>query len=198
VFNYQELLVNGRAIRGVTAMPPLDLQIQEWKKFDPELHRVGLLVSQSHRDLIVQADHAAKAAAVILKAEISESDRETLYLFKRLAPQIDGLWLVPDDRILSPAVLKELLTYAALHGIRVCVFSDVLLQWGALMSATPSPQDVARTLHHVLEGMMADGANTLPAVTPLSELVVRINGEVAGPLRLTFPPRGSWVVRGKP
>jgi hypothetical protein len=52
-------------------------------------------------------------------------------VFKRLAPQIDGLWLVPDDRILSPAVLRELLNYAVSHGVRVCVFSDTLLQWGA-------------------------------------------------------------------
>src|SRR5262249_862423 len=122
VFNYQELLVHGRAIRGVTAMPPLDLQIQDWKKFDPKLHRVGLIVSRSHSDMILQADNAARGAAVTLKHEISDSDRETFYLFKRLAPQIDGLWLVPDDRILSPAVLRELLTYAASHGIRVCVF----------------------------------------------------------------------------
>lgn len=198
VFNYQELLVPGRAIRGVTAMPPLDLQIQDWKKFDPKLQRVGLIVSRSHRDLILQAEHAARTAAVTLKHEISDSDRETFYLFQRLAPEIDGLWLVPDDRILSPAVLRELLTYAASHGIRVCVFSDVLLQWGAFMSATPSPRDVARTLRHVLEGMKADGANTLPAVTPLSELVVRINGQAARPLRRTFPrgARGSRVVRG--
>src|SRR4030095_7779464 len=95
VFNYQELLVNGKNIRGVTALPPLDLQIQNWKKFDTKLQRVGLIVSNQHIDLIPQAERAAKAAAVTIKHEISDSDRQTLYLFKRLAPQIDGLWLVP-------------------------------------------------------------------------------------------------------
>jgi ABC-type uncharacterized transport system substrate-binding protein len=196
IFNYQELLVTGRAVRGVTAMPPLDLQVQDWKKIDPKLRQVGLIVSQVHADLIPQAERAAKAAGVTIKYEISDSDRETLYVFKRLATQIDGLWLVPDDRILSPTVLRELLKYAVSHGVRVCVFSDALLQWGALMSASPTPEDIARTLRLVLEGI-ADGNNTLPALTPLSELVVRINVQVAGRFGLSFPAGGSWVVRGE-
>jgi ABC-type uncharacterized transport system substrate-binding protein len=196
VFNYQELLVNGRAIRGVTAMPPLDLQVQDWKKLDPKLQRVGLIVSPTHTELIPQAERAAKAAAVTIKHGISDSDRETLYVFKRLAPQIDGLWLLPDDRILSPTVLHELLSYAASHGVRVCVFSDALLQWGALMSASPTPEAIARTLRRVLESMIADGATAVPAMTPLSEFVVHINVQVAGRLGLSFPSRGWWVVRG--
>jgi len=196
VFNYQELLVTGKTVRGVASMPPLDLQVQEWKKLDPKLRRMGLIVSSSHTDLIPQAERAATAASLAIRHEISASDRETLYLFKRLAPQIDGLWLVPDDRILSPAVLRELLSYAVSHGVRVCVFSDSLLQWGALMSASPTPEDTARTLRRVLDTMMAGGAKTTPALTPLSEVGVRFNLQVAMRLGLPIPPRDAWVIRG--
>src|SRR5262245_40873925 len=192
VFNYQELLVRGRAIRGVTAMPPLDLQVRDWKKIDPNLRRLGLIVSQQHTDLIPVAERAAAAASVTVKHEISDSDRATLYLFKRLAPQIDGLWLVPDDRILSPRMLRELLSYAVSHGVRVCVFSDAVLDWGALMSASPTPEDIARTLRRVLEAMMENGGKALPPLTPLSEVIVRINMQVAGRFGLSFPLRGSW------
>ena len=59
-----------------------------------------------------------------------------------------------------------------------------------------TPEDIARTLRRVLEDMMADGTKTLPALTPISEFVVRINVEVAGRLGLAFPPAGSWIVRG--
>jgi len=196
VFNYQELLVAGKTVRGVASMPPLDIQVQDWKKLDPKLRRVGLIVSESHTELIPQAERAATAASVTFRHEISGSDRETLYLFRRLAPQIDGLWLVPDDRILSPTVLRELLSYAVSHGVRVCVFSDSLLQWGALMSASPTPEDTARTLRRVLEAMMAGGANATPAVTPLSEVGVRFNMQVAMRLGLPMPARDTWVIRG--
>ena len=58
VFNYQELMAGGRAMRGVAAMPPLDIQVQDWKKLDPKLRRVGLIVSSPHKDLIAQAERA--------------------------------------------------------------------------------------------------------------------------------------------
>jgi hypothetical protein len=195
VFNYQELLVSGRPIRGVAAMPPLDLQVQDWTKLDPKVRRVGLIVSQSHTDLISEAELAAKIATVSVKSEISGSDRETLYLFKRMAPQIDGLWLVPDDQILSPGILCDLLEYAVSHGVRVCVFSDALLDWGALMSASPTPADTARTLRRLLERMMAGGANVVPPLTTTSELVVHLNTQIAGRLGLSSL-RSSWIVRG--
>jgi ABC-type uncharacterized transport system substrate-binding protein len=195
VFNYKELMADGRSIRGVAALPPLDLQIQDWKKLDPQVRTIGLIVSQSHTDLIAQAELAAKVSALTIKHEISGSDRETLYLFKRLAPQIDGLWLVPDDRILSPGVLRELLDYAISHRVRVCVFSDALLDWGALMSASPTSSDIARTLYRVLETMMAGKTSTAPPLTPVSEVAIRMNMQVAGRFRLSSPQGTSWVVR---
>ena len=130
VFNYQELLVEGRPIRGVAPMPPLDLQLQEWRRIDPGLERVGLIVSDRHTHLIAEAEEAAADTSVLLTTRTSGSDQETLYLFRRLAGGIDGFWLVPDDRILSPSVLREVLDYAVSHGVRVTVFSDALLSWG--------------------------------------------------------------------
>jgi ABC-type uncharacterized transport system substrate-binding protein len=195
VFNYRELIVSGRPIRGIAVMPPLSLQIKDWTKLDPKLRRVGLIVSQSHRDLISEAELAAKIATVSVKSNISGSDRETLYLFKRMAPQIDGFWLVPDDQILSPGILRDLLEYAASHGVRVCAFSDALLDWGALMSASPPTPDTARTLRRLLERMMAGDTNVVPLLTTTSELVVHLNTQVAGRLGLS-PLRTSWIVRG--
>lgn len=194
VSDYQELLVSGRTIRGVSAMPPLDLQAKEWKKLDPKLRRVGLIVARSHAELIAQAESAARAASLSLIHETSSSDRETLYVFKRMAPQIDGLWLVPDDRSLSPDVLRELMNYATTHGVRVCVFNDALLQWGAFMSATPTSADTARAVRRQLDSM-SKGAGSGSQLTTVSELMIRLNPDVAGRLGLPAPQRAAWVVR---
>jgi len=198
VFNHQELLVEGRLMRGIAAIPPLDLQLQDWKKVDPGLHRVGLIVSDRHADLIREAEQAARTTGVTIQHEISSSDQETLYLFKRLVPGIDGFWLVPDDRILSPAVLRELLGYAVSHNVRVSVFSDSLLEWGAVLSASATAPDVARTVRDVLERMIAGDAGHAPALTPLSEVAVRINATVANRLGLASPAGASWIVRSEP
>src|SRR5262245_33989028 len=70
LFNSQALLVRGRAIRAVTAMPPLALQVRDWKKIDPTLHRLRLIVSEGHTDLIPLAERAAAASAITVKHEI--------------------------------------------------------------------------------------------------------------------------------
>jgi ABC-type uncharacterized transport system substrate-binding protein len=194
VFNYQELLVKGRTIRGVSPMPPLDLQAREWKKLDPKIRRLGLIVAQSHSELITQAQTAAKASSLSLIHETSSSDRETLYIFKRMASQIDGLWLVPDDRIVSPGVLRELLNYASSHGVPVCVFNDALLQWGAFMSATPTSAETARTLRRLLDSTSKGGMNG-PQVSTVSEVLIRLNVDVARHFGLSSPQRAAWVVR---
>jgi len=194
VFNYQELLAGGGSIWGVHSMPPLTLQLRSWKAIDPSLRRIGLIVSEAQVGLVDQAMAAVGQAAEI-SYEVSSSDRETLYVFKRLAPQVDGLWLFPDNRILSPAVLQELLGYALSHGVGVLVFNEALLPWGALMSASSTAADVARSVRSVLERVVAGRAQDLPAMTPLSEVQLHVNAHAASQLGVTGVPQTPWVLR---
>lgn len=195
VFNYHELLSGDRLVRGVATIPPLELQLKDWRGLDPDLKRVGLIVGERHADLVSEAERAAESAGITLRHEISTSDQETQYLFRRLAPQIDGFWLLPDDRILSPGVLREMFDNASTHGIQVSTFNDALLGWGAMQSATSTAVDVARTLDRVLAEMVGGKTAEVPVLTPLSELEIRVNREVAGELGITPPPGATRVVR---
>jgi len=195
VFNYQDLFAPGERVWGVHSVPPLTLQFAAWKALDPSLRRIGVIVSEAHLSLVGEAVQAAGPAAIEIRSEVSASDRETLYLFKRLAPDVDGLWLLPDNRILSPAVLQELLTYALMHGVGVLVLNESLLPWGALLSATSTTADIAGTVHRVVESVISGRTQELPAMTPLAEVELRVNGEVATQLGLTGAPVAPWVSR---
>ena len=87
--------------------------------------------------------------------------------------EIDGYWLFPDNRILSAASLRELFRYAATHGVEVAVFNDALLKLGASISSEPSPRDIAAQVAGVAEAMVRDGGESMPAVTPLTEVQVK-------------------------
>jgi ABC-type uncharacterized transport system substrate-binding protein len=175
-------------------MPPLALQLNGWTSIDTSRRRIGLIVSDEHARLIDELT-AAAGDTFEIKHAVSSSDRETLYLFKRLAPQVDGFWLVPDNRILSPNVLRELLSYAAGHGVGVLVFNDSLLSWGALLSATSTAHDVAHSVHSVLDRVTAGTTRELPAMTPLTEIRLKVNPDVATKLGVTGAPPESWVLR---
>jgi ABC-type uncharacterized transport system substrate-binding protein len=194
VFNYQELLGTDRPIWGVQPLPPLALQLRGWTSVDPSRKRIGLIVSEAQSGLVAEA-RAAAGGAIEIKSEVSSSDRETLYLFKRLAPQVDGLWLFPDNRILSPSVLRELLSYAVSHGVGVLVPNDALLSWGALVSASSTPDDVARNVHAVLDRVSSGATAGLPAMTPLTEVRLEVNPGVARALGVASTPATALVLR---
>ena len=194
VFNYQELLGTGRPIWGVQPLPPLALQLRGWSSVDPSRKRIGLIVSEAQKGLVAEA-RAAGGNAVEIKSEVSSSDRETLYLFKRLAPQLDGLLLVPDNRILSPPVLRELLSYAVSHGVGVLVPNDALLSWGALVSVSSTPADVARGVRTVIDRVSSGSTSGLPAMTPLTEVKLQVNAGVARELGVATAPQATRVLR---
>lgn len=195
VFNYQDVLRENESIWGVHSVPPLALQLQAWKAVDPSLRRIGLIVSESQSQWLEEAGKAADRAGIELRPGISASDRETLYLFKRLAPQIDGFWLLPDNRILSPAVLEELLGYALSHDVGVLVFNETLLGWGALMSASGTTANIAQAVREVVARVASGRTKDLPAMTALSEVAMLFNAGIAQRLGKEPVPEASWVLR---
>jgi ABC-type uncharacterized transport system substrate-binding protein len=195
VFGYEDLLQHGGSIWGVDSLPPLKLQLKSWRSIDPTLRSVALILGEQRDALSAEAIEAAKALGTEVRLETSHSDRETLYLFKRLATQVDGLWLLPDNRVLSPDVLRELLSYALAHSVGVLTLNESLLRWGALVSAVSVPADVAETVRFVADRVATGQTAGLPAMTPLRAADLRVNQTVAMALGLPRISEPHWVAR---
>lgn len=192
---YADALEPGAPIWGVQTLPPLQLQLKSWHAIDPSLRTIALIVGTAGDALAAEARRAASALATDLLVETSASDRETLYLFRRLATTIDGLWLLPDNDALSPQILRELLSYASSRGIGVLTFNEALLARGALLTATAVPADVAATVAHVVEHVVAGRTAELTAMTPLSAAELAVNVSVASTLGLPPVAVSRWVAR---
>jgi ABC-type uncharacterized transport system substrate-binding protein len=193
--SYDEALQIGSPVFGVQTLPPLELQLKGWLSIDPSLRTIALIVGASSTALADEARRAATSLAKDLLVEISASDRETLYLFRRLATTVDGLWLLPDNDALSPQVLRELLTYASSRGIGVLTFNEALLARGALLTATAVPADVAATVARVVERVVANRTANLPLMTPLSAAELAVNVDIATTLGLPPVTVQRWVAR---
>jgi hypothetical protein len=192
---YAEALEAGAPIWGVQTLPPLELQLKSWQSIDPSLRTIALIVGAAGAALAEEAQSAAAALAADLLVETSASDRETLYRFRRLATTVDGLWLLPDNDVLSPQVLIELLSYASSRGIGVLTFNEALLARGALLTATAVPADVAATVAEVVERVVAGRTAQLPSMTPLSAAAFAVNVGVATTLGLPPVTASRWVAR---
>jgi len=178
VFNVQQNNLISDNSRGIASLPPLDLQIAAWKKIDPSLATIGAIIGPGHEDLIAEAELAAATHGVELRIRIANSDRETLYLFTRLAGEIDGFWLFPDNRILSGPVLREMLSYASRHRVQISVFNESLLEMGATLSSSTVDADIAHTIVEVLEQIAAGDIENVPPISPLSDIKIVTNEKI--------------------
>ena len=178
VFNYQDHKLLTDNSRGVAAIAPLDAQIAAWKKIDPTMVRVGVIIGEGHDDLIQQARDAAARHDIELRVQVTRSDQETLYFFRRMIRDIDGFWLFPDNRILSGRILQEMLADANRQQVPVTVPSEAMLELGATLSITTVAADIARTIVKVIREIQAGGLARVPPITPLSEIRVETNGAV--------------------
>lgn len=173
VFNASQFDDKDRPLKGVSVLPPLELQIEAWRKLNPNLSSIGAVVGHGHEHLIREASDTAEEHGLRFHYRLAQSDRETLYLFTRLVPDIDGFWLFPDNRILSASVLRQMLTYASRHQVQVAVFNDSLLALGATISTTSVDTDIADTIVTVASQLLATDGVDVPSLTPLKKIQVR-------------------------
>lgn len=175
VFNHQDYSLSAAHVRGVSSLPPAGLQFRAWKKLDTGLQRVGVITGPGHEALIARARRSAQRHGIELIHRVVNSDKEMLYTFKRLTPEIQGLWLLPDDRILSRRVLRDTMSYSIKHNKQVLVFHPELLKLGGLISASGTEADIAEQVIAALRAASAGTAAPASGLLPLTKIRVEVN-----------------------
>lgn len=189
VFNYADYdLVTGW-MKGVSMLPRFSESFRVWKDLDPALRRVAILTGANQGHIVAEAREAARDYGIELVHREVYSDKETLYAFKRLAPEVQGLWLLPDNRVLSTGVIRATLSYSVRHSKQVLVFSPSLLKIGGLISIRGRESDVAAQVLARLQ--QAYGQPEIPGadVVPLAGMQLAVNARMAKRLGLIIPAK---------
>jgi len=175
-------------------MPAPNELFSLWKRLDPSLSSIGTIAGTGHDELFAQLGAAAEAASVELHTRVSESDQETVYQFRRLAPTIDGFLLIPDNRVLSIAAIRKLIQQAGEQGVQVLVTNPELLSLGATVSAAPSPRQIAMTVFKLVSGSERPIAGRFELVFP-AEFEVQLNPEALTRFDVTAAPDDGVLAR---
>jgi ABC-type uncharacterized transport system substrate-binding protein len=189
VFNYTDYDLVTPWMKGVSMLPGFSDQLRVWKDLDPNLRRVALLTGANQQHLVTAATDAAQDYGMEVVYRQVHSDKETLYSFKRLAPEVQGLWLLPDNRVLSAGVLQALMSYAVRQRKEVLVFSPTLLKIGGLISIEGTESDVAAQVLARLQQAYGKEEIPGPDVAPLTSMQLQINARVAKQLGLALPAK---------
>lgn len=187
VFNYEEEDMVTPWMKGVSAIAPERELFRAWKRLYPKLTRVGVITGKNLRGLMIDAKAAARNSGIKLIHFEVVSDKETLYAYKQLTPKIQGLWLVPDNRVLSWDVIHDIMAHSVKEGKQVAVFSRELLGLGGIVSAETSYADIAeRVLSRVRQAEENAGVPGTPVI-PLTRAIIKINTVMVKRLNLTIP-----------
>ena len=193
VFNYTDYDLITSWMKGVSMLPRFSEQLRVWKDVNPNLRRVALLTGANQQHLITAAMDAAQQYGMEVIYREVHSDKETLYSFKRLAPEVQGLWLLPDNRVLSAGVIRALMSYAVRQRKEVLVFSPTLLKIGGLISIEGTESDVAAQVLTRLQQAYGQEEIPGPDVVPLKSMQLQINVRMAKQLGLTLPAKYKTV-----
>ncbi len=174
VFNYRDHGLLKEKSRGVAAIAPMQAQLAAWKEAEPDLNSVGLVIGPGHDDLLEEAELAADRHDVKLLTAVVTSDQQALYDFKRMVRNIDGFWLLPDNRILSSRALNEIFEHSKRRGVSVLVPTPTMLPSGATISVSTDANDIAERIHGVVQDIVDGDIDKVPPVTPLTAVHVQV------------------------
>jgi len=187
VFNYPDYELLTARHKGVSMMPSMSKTFSTWRKLAPNITDIGVITGPGFEDMIQTAKAAARSNGITLHHETVTSDKEYQYSFKQLADNVQGYWLLPDNRVLSGNILSDVMTFSVRNKKQVAVFSEELLNRGGLFTTLSAPEDIAQ---HVLDRLeQAEDEEKVPGpdIVYLDKLILRINPVMAQRLNLEIP-----------
>ncbi|MEW6648100.1 MAG: ABC transporter substrate binding protein [Pseudomonadota bacterium] len=185
VFNHVEHDLMSPQVHGVAVFPSFRKTFATWRALAPNVREILVFTGPGFETVLTRAVAAASQYGITLTHRTVNSDKEFLYQYKRLSASADGLWLLPDNRILSRNTIQDVMSFSVRNGKQVAVFSEQLLRLGGLFSAVSSPDEIAAKVLLRLDG--SGGAAAGSGLLFLDEAEVRINPVIVQRLNLTVP-----------
>ncbi len=189
VFNYEDHQLTSPTSKGVGMLPSFEKSFAAWKAISPGLEQVAIITGPGLSEYVQKARVAARANGISLLHREVNSDMELLVEYKNVADKVQGYWLWPDNRVLSGAVMRDVLTFSMRNGKQVAVFNDELLELGGMISITSDYKDIANNVIKRLT--RAEGKAVIPGavIDPLDVANLKINTLMVKRFGLTVPER---------
>jgi ABC-type uncharacterized transport system substrate-binding protein len=187
VFNHQDYALLSPRHKGVSMLPSLAKTFSAWRSLSPGTTDIGIISGPGFEDMIQIAQSAAKTYGFRLHHKAVTSDKEYQYAYKNMSKNVQGYWLLPDNRVLSENILRDIMTFSVRNSKQVAVFSDELLKLGGLFSTSSDYQDIALQVFERLE--QAQTTETIPGsdIVYPDKMNLRINSVMAQNLGMKIP-----------
>lgn len=138
--NYEHLNLNGTNISGISSEVSIEDQFAILKEFTcvKKLKNVGVIYDPRNTENIVSnaALIAEKFGFNLIKAGVT-SEKQVESALVKIVKEIDALWIIPDETVITRNGLSILLRETERHHVLTLCTSSAIVKAGALISISP-------------------------------------------------------------
>lgn len=144
VLDYQKAGIKADNSTGISMTIPAGQYLGAVKSIVPGTKRVGVVYNpKKTQPVIDEAQKAAKDLGIQLLSAKVETKEDTLRaLNASFSAGIDALWMIQDPTVATEEAFLTMLDYSSTNKIPFIVFSDGMVEGGALASLAVSPQSL--------------------------------------------------------
>lgn len=184
VLNPEKLMPEEKALRGISLNLPAETQIRQFRALFPMIKRIGLLFNPAHNQpFFLAAESAAKEAGIAIVPLSVTSPADLPETLTRGWRDIDGLWFIPDQTIISESIINYITKESISRGVAVFGYNRFFHDSGAAMSFILDYRQIGRrSMELMLTAMKSEaGAGILPP-----EFTLKVNKKIINKLGIVL------------
>ena len=183
--------LTGGNIAGISLDIPVERQLTVYRSMVRGLESLGAIYDPAKSgDFMAEARQVAAELGLILHTREVKSRKEVPAALRALLreEQIDALWMIPDDTVVTPESFKFLLLSSVENNLPFLAASDIFVKVGALASLTPDYTEVGRQGCELATALTSGEASlaSMDIVVP-AKINLSINLKTAEKIGLAIP-----------
>jgi putative ABC transport system substrate-binding protein len=179
---------DAKNITGASLNVPVEQQIWLFKQLGAK--RVGVVFNEAKTGYLVRrAQAVARDEGIELVTREVNAPKDAIGAIESFQDRIDALWLVPDETVLSQAVVQHMLLLSLRRKLPLLGITDRHAQMGALFAMTfASGEDIGRQAGELAEAILSGRAVSDMPYTTARKVYLSLNLKTAQKLGLEIPP----------
>lgn len=193
IVNHEDYDLVSDQMKGVSALPSPEKLFKDWKLLSPDLTTVAVIAGNNLDNYLTYAALAADKYGIELVVRKVSTDKEFIYKSKHLSMDVQGQWILPDNRVLSSKALKDVMSYASRRGRQIVVFGPKLLAFGGLFYVVADEKIVSEKVFE----LMKDKGDSVNGIAYVMNHRMGVNARIARQLNLEIPDDYREFIYGK-
>jgi len=180
---------DGKNVTGASMNVPVEQPIRLLKQLGSQIKRIGVIYNRARTGTLVRrAQVVARDEGLELVTREISSAKDVVAALESFQDGIDALWIVPDETVLSQAVVQQLLLFSYRRKVPVLGLSDRHAQMGALFALSfASGEDIGRQAGELAQAILGGRAAADVPFTNARKLHLTVNLKAAQKLGLEIP-----------